>query len=127
MNKKNLKVLLALSHHYGSDPEYILAGGGNTSYKTVKHLYIKASGVELARIDGGGFVCLNRDLLAGTWDKEYSEDPTRRWVPLNHTIAVNRVLGYSNRVAMTNRPEHSPNEESNAQIYAFFEHFLQTK
>jgi hypothetical protein len=25
---------------------------------------------------------------------------------------------------MTNRPEHSPNEQSNAQIYAFFEHFL---
>ena len=54
-----------------------------------------------------------------------SEDTARRWVPLNHTIAVNCVLGYSDRVAMTNRPEHSPNEESNAQIYAFFEHFLQ--
>lgn len=53
-----------------------------------------------------------------------SEDSPRRWIPLNHTIAVNRLLGYTNRVAMTNRPEHSPNEESNAQIYAFFEHFL---
>jgi hypothetical protein len=28
------------------------------------------------------------------------------------------------RAAMTNRPAHSPTEESNAQIYAFFEHFL---
>lgn len=54
-----------------------------------------------------------------------SEDPPKRWVPLNHTIAVNRLLGYSDRVAMTNRPEHSPDEASNAQIYAFFEHFLQ--
>ena len=53
-----------------------------------------------------------------------SEDSPRRWIPLNHAIAVNRLLGYSNRVAMTNRPEHSPNEESNAQIYAFFEYFL---
>ena len=53
-----------------------------------------------------------------------SEDQPKRWVPLNHTIGVNRLLGHSNRVAMTNRPEHSPNEESNAQIYAFFEHFL---
>ncbi len=53
-----------------------------------------------------------------------SEDPPRRWAPLNHTIAVNRLLGHSNRVAMTNRPDHSPNEESNSQIYAFFEHFL---
>jgi hypothetical protein len=53
-----------------------------------------------------------------------SEDGPRRWAALNHAIAVNRVLGYTDRVAMTNRPEHSPNEGSNAQIYAFFEHFL---
>jgi hypothetical protein len=25
---------------------------------------------------------------------------------------------------MTNRPAHSPTEESNEQIYLFFEHFL---
>ena len=53
-----------------------------------------------------------------------SEDPPKRWAALNHSIAVNQLLGYSNRVAMTNRPDHSPNTESNAQIYAFFEHFL---
>lgn len=53
-----------------------------------------------------------------------SEDPIQQWIPLNHTIAVNRLLGYENRVAMTNRPEHSPNEESNEVIYLFFEHFL---
>ena len=54
-----------------------------------------------------------------------SEDPPRRWAALNHTVAVNRLLGHSNRVAMTNRPKHSPNDESNAQIYAFFQHFLE--
>jgi len=54
-----------------------------------------------------------------------SEDPPRRWQALNHTIAVNNLLGYENRVAMTNRPEHSPNNESNAAIYAFCEHSLQ--
>ena len=53
-----------------------------------------------------------------------SEDTPARWIPLNHTIAVNRLLGYDNRVAMTNRPEHSPNAESNEQIYHFFEYFL---
>ena len=53
-----------------------------------------------------------------------SEDPVQQWIPLNHTIAVNRLLGYEDRVAMTNRPEHSPNEESNEVIYLFFEHFL---
>jgi hypothetical protein len=53
-----------------------------------------------------------------------SEDTLNRWQALNHTIAVNRLLGYENRVAMTNRPEHSPNLESNEQIYNFFEYFL---
>lgn len=53
-----------------------------------------------------------------------SEDPPERWIALNHTIAVNRLLGYENRVAMTNRPEHSPNAEANEVVYSFFEHFL---
>lgn len=53
-----------------------------------------------------------------------SEDPPARWQPLNHVRAVNELLGVTNRVFMTNRPEHSPNAESNAVIYEFFEHFL---
>jgi dienelactone hydrolase len=53
-----------------------------------------------------------------------SEDPPSRWLALNHLVAVNRLLGRTNRVALTSRPAHSPTEESNGQIYAFFEHFL---
>lgn len=53
-----------------------------------------------------------------------SEDPVGRWMPLNRSIEVNRLLGYENRVAMTNRPDHSPNKDSNEVIYRFFEHFL---
>ena len=53
-----------------------------------------------------------------------SEDGPHRWEALNHTIAVNDLLGTKNRVAMTNRPDHSPNEESNNVIYNFFENFL---
>lgn len=55
-----------------------------------------------------------------------AEDPPERWVALNHSIAVNRLLGYKQRVAMTNRPTHEPTPESNEQIYRFFEHFLQS-
>jgi hypothetical protein len=55
-----------------------------------------------------------------------AEDPIERWQALNHTRAVNRLLGFSDRVAMTNRPEHTPNAESNEAIYAFFEHFLKS-
>lgn len=55
-----------------------------------------------------------------------SEDPVERWIPLNHSRAVNRLLGYTQRVAMTNRPNHDPTPESNEQIYRFFEHFLRS-
>jgi hypothetical protein len=51
-------------------------------------------------------------------------DPPPRWQALNHLVRVNELLGQPNRVGMTNRPDHAPNPESNAVIYAFFEHFL---
>lgn len=53
-----------------------------------------------------------------------AEDRPERWKALGHAIAVNRLLGYENRVAMTNREGHSPTEESNEQMCLFFEHFL---
>jgi len=54
-----------------------------------------------------------------------SEDPPERWVALNHLVRINQLLGFTNRVAMTSRPRHAPTPESNAQLYAFFEYFLQ--
>jgi len=53
-----------------------------------------------------------------------SEDPASRWIPLNHSVAVNNLLGYKNRVAMTNRPGHTPNPESNEVAYSFLEYYL---
>jgi hypothetical protein len=55
-----------------------------------------------------------------------SEDPPERWIALNHAVAVNRLLGFSDRVGMSNRPTHDPTPESNAQLVAFFEHFLKS-
>jgi hypothetical protein len=53
-----------------------------------------------------------------------SEDTPERWRALNHAVAVNTLLGYQNRVAMTNRKGHNPTEESNELIYLFFEYVL---
>lgn len=53
-----------------------------------------------------------------------SEDFPARWPTLNHAIALNKLLGFTDRVAMTNRKDHSPTEESNAQIYEFFEKWI---
>ena len=53
-----------------------------------------------------------------------AEDPPKRWTVLNHIRQVYQLLGHDDRVAMTNREKHDPNEGSNAVIYAFFEHWL---
>ena len=53
-----------------------------------------------------------------------AEDRPPRWKALNHSIAVNRLLGFTHRVAMSNRDGHAPTPESNEIIYRFFEHFL---
>ena len=53
-----------------------------------------------------------------------SEDRPERWRALNHAVAVNKLLGHTHRVAMTNRPGHTPTAESNEQMYLFLEHFL---
>ncbi len=53
-----------------------------------------------------------------------AEDGAERWRALNHVVAVNALLGFTNRVAMTTRAGHDPTPESNAQLVAFFECFL---
>lgn len=54
-------------------------------------------------------------------------DMLERWPALNHAIAVNRLLGFENRVAMTNRKEHGPSEKDNEQVYCFFEWWLKER
>jgi len=51
-------------------------------------------------------------------------DLPERWPALNYTIAVNKLLGYDHRVAMTTRDGHTPNEAANEQVYRFFEWWL---
>jgi hypothetical protein len=53
-----------------------------------------------------------------------SEDGPSRWIPLNHSLQIHKLLGHEGRVAMTNRPDHTPTAESNAVLYAFFEKWL---
>jgi hypothetical protein len=51
-------------------------------------------------------------------------DMPERWPALNHAVAVNRLLGFESRVAMTNRKEHGPSATDNEQVYRFFEWWL---
>lgn len=75
---KNVSDLIEMSRKYGSDPRYVLAGGGNTSYKTEDILYVKASGFALATIVEEGFTKLYRAKLDKIFASEYSENEEER-------------------------------------------------
>ncbi len=76
--EKGVKDLIEISHFYGNNPEYIIAGGGNTSFKNEEKLWIKASGSSLAVIEEDGFVCLSRKELKKISEKTYSENSSER-------------------------------------------------
>lgn len=73
-----IKEIITLSREYGSNPGFVIAGGGNTSYKDEALLYIKASGFALATIDETGFVAMERRKLNCIWLKEYPTEPKAR-------------------------------------------------
>ncbi len=52
------------------------------------------------------------------------QDPPRNWVALNHLVAVNSVLGYKDRVALTARKTHVPTAEALELELAFLEYHL---
>ena len=74
----DIQNLIEISRYYGNDPAYVIAGGGNTSFKDKKRIWIKASGIPLAGIGENGFVCLSREKLKEIESNIYSEDPVLR-------------------------------------------------
>jgi len=82
-----LERLVALSRYYGSDPDMVLAGGGNTSVKVGPALYVKASGLELATIDADGFVAMNTQAVADMADADLGKDPTERESRMRQRLA----------------------------------------
>lgn len=73
-----LNQLIEISREYGEDSAYVIAGGGNTSFKDKDVLWIKASGIPLAGIDEDGFVSLSRQKLAEIEEASFSEDSSMR-------------------------------------------------
>lgn len=73
-NMIELEKLAWMSDYYGADPTLVLAGGGNTSYKTDKTLYVKASGFPLQGIRPDGFAALDREGLQALMLRGYPAD-----------------------------------------------------
>jgi NAD(P)-dependent dehydrogenase (short-subunit alcohol dehydrogenase family)/rhamnose utilization protein RhaD (predicted bifunctional aldolase and dehydrogenase) len=76
--KPELKDLIEISRFYGRDKNWVIAGGGNTSFKDDTTIWIKASGYPLADITEDGLVALNRDKLQLVSTNKYSDDPVIR-------------------------------------------------
>ena len=74
--KPEIKELIEISKYYGSNKEYVIAGGGNTSFKDDETIWIKASGQSLAELTEDGLVALNREKLHVISSKYYSDDPS---------------------------------------------------
>ncbi len=92
-----LEALAAMSNHYGADPEFVLAGGGNTSFKSEKNLWIKGSGTSLATIKGGDFVVMDREKLAKMWDAKYPADEAAREAAVLQDMMNARIEGETRR------------------------------
>ena len=84
---KEIDNLIAVSRKYGADSRFVIAGGGNTSYKDATHLWVKASGHALATIDEEGFAVMDRVRLDAMATKTYPADATEREARVKEDLA----------------------------------------
>ena len=76
--KPEIIELIEISKYYGTNKDFVIAGGGNTSFKNDETIWIKASGQSLALLNEDGLVALNRQKLQTISTSTYSEDPVVR-------------------------------------------------
>lgn len=95
--RASLALLAAVSRRFGGDPAWVLAGGGNTSWKTADRLYVKASGFALGSIDESGFCEMDRARLDAIWEKTYPADSAAREKEALADLMAARVPGETKR------------------------------
>ena len=79
--------LISISQFYGRDSRFVIAGGGNTSYKNAEKIWVKASGSSLATITEDDFAVLDRAKLNLMSEKGYSSNPTEREEEVKNDLA----------------------------------------
>lgn len=85
---KQIQELIEISRFYGADNRFVIAGGGNTSYKNDEKIWVKASGSALATITEDGFAVLDREKLKVLSDREYSNDASEREEQVKNDLAA---------------------------------------
>ena len=92
-----IEAIERISHKYGADSSFVLAGGGNTSFKDESYLYVKGSGTSLATITKEAFVKMSRESLAKIWDKTYSSEQEKREAEVLLDMMASRCVGEENK------------------------------
>lgn len=85
---KQIEDIIAISRKFGQDSRFVIAGGGNTSYKDENRLWVKASGHALATITEDGFAVLDRALLNEMGEKAYNADTAIREEQVKNDLSV---------------------------------------
>lgn len=83
-----IEKLIEISRYYGVDSRFVIAGGGNTSYKNPEKLWVKASGSSLATITEEGFAVLDREKLSVLSQRTYSSDRAEREEQVKNDLAA---------------------------------------
>jgi len=86
--KPEIKELIDISRYYGNNKDFVIAGGGNTSYKSDDTIWIKASGSSLAEMTEDGLVALDRNKLQVVSTNTYAEDSALREEQVKNDMAA---------------------------------------
>ena len=92
-----LDELTALARHYGRDPEFSRAGGGNASAKVDGVLYIKPSGVALATLASDDLVPLDVATLRAALEADAAEGVAPGTDPVMDVAAAARLAAAGGR------------------------------
>jgi rhamnose utilization protein RhaD (predicted bifunctional aldolase and dehydrogenase)/NAD(P)-dependent dehydrogenase (short-subunit alcohol dehydrogenase family) len=85
---QEIQDLIEISRFYGKDSRFVIAGGGNTSYKNAEKIWVKASGSALATITEDGFAVLDREKLTILSERVYSENTAEREEQVKNDLAA---------------------------------------
>jgi len=95
--KTELNELIEISRFYGTGKDYVIAGGGNTSFKDGQFIWIKASGFPLETLSMEGLVKLDRRKLEVISGKKYSDNPLEREEEVKNDLTLAVEKDFSDR------------------------------
>ena len=93
----SVQELIDVTRRYGGNPDYVLAGGGNTSLKEDGVMYVKASGSSMGDIEEKGFVKMDQKALDALWTADYPDNEDEREELVLEDLMKARLEGESAR------------------------------